>query len=264
MCTRMCTLIALHRCVPGAPLVVAANRDEFSDRPAEGPKLRQTPHGVIVAPRDVKAGGTWLGLNAAGLVVAVTNRRCESPDPSRRSRGLLVLDALAARSADEAAARMEKLETATYNPFTLFLADRRSAYAVTYVDFPRRLELGRGVHVIGNADPATTTEKSERLRKKAEAAASGRAALVLDRLAAICRGHDGDGDPLQDACVHAGGYGTRSSSLLKLGDAEGESVLLFTDRAPCASEYEDFTPLLRDLDRSHGLEAGDTAIRKVS
>jgi uncharacterized protein with NRDE domain len=159
---------------------------------------------------------------------------------------------------------MEKLETATYNPFTLFLADRRSAHAVTCVDSPRRLELGAGVHVIGNADPATATEKTERLRKKAEAAASGRPALLLDRLAAICRGHDGDGDPLQDACVHADGYGTRSSTLLSLGDADGESVLLFAQRAPCASEYDDFTPLLRELDRSHRFVAGESAVRKVS
>ena len=36
----MCTLIALHRCVPGAPLVIAANRDEYLDRPAEPPALR--------------------------------------------------------------------------------------------------------------------------------------------------------------------------------------------------------------------------------
>ena len=36
----MCTLIALHRCYPDASLVVAANRDEYLDRPAEGPALR--------------------------------------------------------------------------------------------------------------------------------------------------------------------------------------------------------------------------------
>ena len=57
---------------------------------------------------------------------------------------------------------------------------------------------------------------------------------------------------------------TRSSTLLKLGDADGESVLLFADRAPCVSEYEDFTPLLRELDRSHRLDAGDPAMRKIS
>ncbi|MDH3213164.1 MAG: NRDE family protein [Myxococcales bacterium] len=260
----MCTLIALHRCVPGAPLVVAANRDEFSARPAEGPALRRTPHGPIVAPLDLRAGGTWLGLNAAGLFAAVTNRRCESPDPGRRSRGLLVLDALAADSADQAAERMEKLATGTYNPFTLFVADRRSAFAVTCVDSPSLLELRPGVHVIGNADPAKTTPKSERLRKKTEAAASGDAASLLDRLATICRDHDGGGDPLQDACVHAGEYGTRSSALLMLADAGAERALRFVDRAPCAAEYEDFTPLLHELDRSRRFEAGESAMRKVS
>ncbi|MDH5307695.1 MAG: NRDE family protein, partial [Myxococcales bacterium] len=38
----MCTVIALHRCVPGFPLVLAANRDEFFERPAEGIALRET------------------------------------------------------------------------------------------------------------------------------------------------------------------------------------------------------------------------------
>ena len=37
-------------------MVIAANRDEFLDRPSEGPALRSTPYGVIVAPRDVLFG----------------------------------------------------------------------------------------------------------------------------------------------------------------------------------------------------------------
>jgi len=49
----VCTLIALHRQISGAPLVIAANRDEYLDRPSEGPALRNTPHGVIAAPRDL-------------------------------------------------------------------------------------------------------------------------------------------------------------------------------------------------------------------
>ncbi|MGH0029521.1 MAG: NRDE family protein, partial [Myxococcota bacterium] len=94
----MCTLIVLHRCFEAAPLVVAANRDEYLDRPTEGPALRETARGDgrVVAPRDARAGGTWLGLNENGLFAAITNRRCESPDPDRRSRGLIVMDALSA------------------------------------------------------------------------------------------------------------------------------------------------------------------------
>ena len=71
----MCTLIVLHRCVPGRPLVVAANRDEFLDRPAEGPALRSSRTGPIVAPRDLKAGGTWVGVSARGVFAGLTNLR---------------------------------------------------------------------------------------------------------------------------------------------------------------------------------------------
>ena len=99
----MCTLIVLHRCVPGSPLVIAANRDEYLDRPATPPALREDlGAGRVAAPVDERAGGTWLGLNAAGLFAAITNRPTRRPDPTRRSRGLLVLDALA--EGDEAAA----------------------------------------------------------------------------------------------------------------------------------------------------------------
>jgi hypothetical protein len=260
----MCTLIALHRCIPGIPLVVAANRDEFSDRPAEGPALRSTSFGVILAPLDLRAGGTWLGLNASGLFAAVTNRRGGDPDPERRSRGLLVVDVLSAASVDEAAERTKKLETGAYNPFNLFVADVHKAYAVTYDERPRHIDLEAGVHVIGNVDPTTETAKTARLKRKAQRAAAGPAEATLDRLAEICRGHDGGGDPLQDACVHTGGYGTRSSALLWLAEAESESILRFADGPPCTREYRDFTPLLCELGRSSRLAEGESAMRKVS
>src|SRR5258706_7884952 len=116
----MCTLIAFHRCFADAPLVVAANRDEFHERPTEGPALREasTPStgaardmrscARVVAPRDLRAGGSWLGVNASGLFAAITNRRCEEPDPGRRSRGWLVLQALAEPTAARAADRFAR------------------------------------------------------------------------------------------------------------------------------------------------------------
>ena len=261
----MCTLIVLHGCVPGAPLIVAANRDEFFERQSEGPSLRWLPTGAIVAPRDVQAGGTWLGVNDAGLFAAVTNRLCEELDPSRRSRGMLVLDALASETASRAADRAQDLARGAYNPFNLFVADRRSAHVVSYVDSPERVDLGPGVHVVGNVDPAERTPKTARLRERAEAAAEAAGpTAALECLASICRSHDGGGDPLRDACVHAGRYGTRSSALLSLADADDGDVLRFADGAPCATEYEDFTPLLRRLDRSLRPDAGESGMRKVS
>jgi uncharacterized protein with NRDE domain len=259
----MCTLIALHRCVPGAPLVVAANRDEFAGRPARGPALRETEHGVVVAPLDAQAGGTWLGVNPAGMFAAVTNRRSDAPDPRRRSRGFLVLDALGAASAAEAAAAALETPPGAYNPFNLFVADRERAFAISYAEAPRCIELAPGPHVIGNADlGAQPPPKVARLADRIARLADARGDSLLERLADLCRGHDGGGAPTDDTCVHAGSYGTRSSTLLRLAEAASESELLYADGAPCRTEYRNFTPLLRELRTGSGSDEGETFARR--
>ncbi len=105
----MCTLIALHRPDPRVPLVIAANRDEYLDRPAAGPAVIECEGRRVLAPLDLRAGGTWLGLAETGVFAALTNRPCPEPDPARRSRGLLVTEALGAASAAEAASRLSSL-----------------------------------------------------------------------------------------------------------------------------------------------------------
>jgi hypothetical protein len=259
----MCTLVVLHRCAPGAHLWVAANRDEYFERPAEGPALRAGRDGPIVAPLDRRAGGTWWGLNAMGVFAAVTNRPTERLDPVRRSRGQLVLDLLAAPSAAEAAQRAAALAPALYNPFNLLLADARDAFAVVYEQAPALLALAPGVHVIGNADPdARTVPKVRRTLERAEQVAAGPPDAIRDGLAALCRTHGDDPDPTGDTCVHLGGYGTRSSSLLRLGPAGGR--LEHAAGPPCTSPYQDFTPLLSELGRSAPRHPGETATRKAS
>jgi uncharacterized protein with NRDE domain len=254
----MCTLIVLHRCIAGAPLVVAANRDEFHERPTEGPALRDTSiegsgdtrqegfGGVrgarrVVAPRDLRAGGTWLGVNADGLFAAVTNRRCESPEPTRRSRGWLVMEALTEPDAQRAVDRLQDLPESAYNPFNLFVADAETAHLVTYAERPERIDLAPGAHVIGNVHPDEPSPKLARLRN--ELAASVASDVTFDGLAEACRTHISTG-PLESTCVHAGAYGTRSSTLLRLGD---DPALHYADGPPCEAPYRDLTPLLCDL-----------------
>src|SRR5256884_8865315 len=68
------------------------NRDESASRAADPPSVIEgTP--VIVAPKDRKASGTWIGTCGSGLVVALSNRRGRA-SATARSRGQLVLDAL--------------------------------------------------------------------------------------------------------------------------------------------------------------------------
>jgi len=69
----------------------------------------------------------------------------------RRSRGLLVLDALEAGSAKEAADQVQCVTSGRYNPFNLFVADAREAYGVSFRGEARSLRLEPGAHVVGNA-----------------------------------------------------------------------------------------------------------------
>lgn len=167
----MCTLIVLHRCVPGRPLVVAANRDEFFARPAEGPAVRSARTGRILAPRDLEAGGTWVGLSEHGVFAGLTNLRpiasaragvlgetvadrpsAPAASAALRSRGEVVMAALGASSAAEAAESLGRLDHGVHNPFQLLVADAESAALVVYRDAPRIFPLEPGIHVVGNVE----------------------------------------------------------------------------------------------------------------
>ncbi|MEC9071739.1 MAG: NRDE family protein, partial [Myxococcota bacterium] len=54
----MCTVIIMSRMWPESPLLIAANRDEFYGRPASPPRLQSVPGSAVIAPVDLKAGGT--------------------------------------------------------------------------------------------------------------------------------------------------------------------------------------------------------------
>ena len=161
----MCTLIVLHRCLPGRPLVVAANRDEFLARPAEDFAIRETASGRILSPMDLEAGGTWLGLNHRGVFAGLTNLRpaslsCASGAervegdvdadggqgevaPVLLSRGEVVMAALEADSASAAARSLEDLAECSYNPFQLLIADELLCPAL------QQLQHAQGGFVLG-------------------------------------------------------------------------------------------------------------------
>ena len=253
-------------------MVIAANRDEYFDRTAEGPALRDLAGHAVVSPLDARAGGTWLGVNASGVFAAVTNRRTDRPDPQARSRGLLVFDALQNDSAEGAARSLEteSFSGSGYNPFNLFVADLETAFAFTLgqgEDTPKGRQLAPGAHVIGNvAFSGEESPKLDALTDRVRKAADGDASAVLDELAGLCSSHEGPSEsPLDDVCVHTEGYGTRSSTLLRVArGSDGRvdwrgSELRYAESAPCDGRYEDFTALLHALDRRAPVaEAGFT------
>lgn len=73
------------------PLVIAANRDEFLDRPTVPLARWKTARGhEIVSGRDLRAGGAWFGVTPGGRIAFLTNVREAEPVAAPRSRGELV------------------------------------------------------------------------------------------------------------------------------------------------------------------------------
>jgi hypothetical protein len=233
----VCTLVLYQR--PGDVLAISGNRNESLARPSSGPRIE---NGVL-APRDEAAHGTWLGLNSHGLFVCVTNRRGGVMDPSRPSRGLLVRDALQAKSAVELHERLRDLEGNLYNGFHLVYADLRSAF-VTWSDGARLAQQALAkeeLHVItersfgaGEGDREVTVR----------AAFTGRP-LDVRAFRTPMTAHARE--PLESACVHAdaAGYGTRSSLQLILH--EKTASLLWTDGHPCRSTAQDLSAAATSL-----------------
>lgn len=115
----MCTVSWLPG--PGGYLL-CFNRDENRARRPGLPPTRREHDGLeILAPTDADAGGTWLGVNAAGVAVGLANLYGQSaPLPADPvSRGLLVLDLLERRSLDEVAKQLSATSLDRYRPFTI-------------------------------------------------------------------------------------------------------------------------------------------------
>src|SRR4051812_49833305 len=112
----MCTVVVLFQVHPDYPLVIAANRDERYARASSGPTRLDQP-AAAVAGRDGRRGGTWFGVNDAGVAVAVTDQGPDRDDAPKRSRGLLVLDALGCPTVAAVDGPLRGGDAAAHKPF---------------------------------------------------------------------------------------------------------------------------------------------------
>lgn len=168
------------------PLVLAANRDEFFDRPAarlawwhpspEGPE--------ILGGRDLAAGGTWLGLTLQGRLALVTNVRDPSRiDPDAPSRGQLV--PLWLRGDLPLDRFWPRVAMGGYNGFNLIAADFAAGtchWMSNTEVLPRAME--RGIHGLSNAVLDTPWPKVQKLKSRLGEAlhACGSAEELADEL----------------------------------------------------------------------------------
>jgi len=139
--------------VLGLPVIFAANRDEYHERPATLPQVLDEATGVV-GGRDLSAGGTWMGLSPGGFFAGLTNQRQPGGAArGRRSRGEVVLETLkaGARGGIEAARTwLEGIDAADYNPFNLVFGTAETLIAAYGRADLRFAPVPPGVHVLPN------------------------------------------------------------------------------------------------------------------
>ncbi|WP_313621849.1 NRDE family protein [Achromobacter sp.] len=261
----MClAVLALHT-LPGIPVLIAANRDEFHAR-ATLPAAQWPDAPGVYGGRDGLAGGTWMGATSLGRYALVTNFR----EPGRMlanapSRGALVEDFLRGAMTPQAYLADLHRHDQEYNGFNLIVGDARQAWYLSNRDGGPRA-LAPGVYAVSNHLLDTPWPKLARTKAAFAAVLQAHAQPDLPALFAALA----DPHPADDADLPATGlpldrerllsspfivspeYGTRSSSVMALhadgaaelherrfapdGTVSGESRLTFSWQSDASGE----------------------------
>lgn len=227
----MCLIAIAWNAHPRYPLILLGNRDEFHQRPSVAAGWWPEAPGVF-GGRDLKAGGSWLGVSRSGRLAVVTNNPLRPPALDHPlSRGTLVSDWLTGTAAAgpflDAVARDE----ARYAGFSLLvgtLDQGLEGFVAPAGDLGARWRLDAGITALSNSPRETPWPKVgwlhralENYLRRPELEAEEMLALVGRRMPVT----EPDGDTPQARArvtpfVTGADYGTRAGTLI-LADARG-------------------------------------------
>ena len=124
----MCLILFSYQQSKEYKLILAANRDEFYERPTKQAGPWDDVSGLI-AGKDLQAGGTWLGIHSSGRFGMVTNYREPALElPSPRSRGNVVLEYLTTQKMPSTYLSRLQVEAKDYSGFNSLIGDPDSLW----------------------------------------------------------------------------------------------------------------------------------------
>ncbi|MEH7379539.1 NRDE family protein [Bacillus sp. JJ1533] len=244
----MCLILFAYQSHPVYKLIVAANRDEFLQRPT-APAHFWEDEPSLLAGRDLEKMGTWMGVTKVGRFAAITNYR----DPNetsdgKQSRGKLVKDALTYHG--KIADYMKKLEKtySRYPGYNLLVGDLNQLYY--YSNVGKSLEKVKpGIHGLSNDLLNTSWPKVEKGKEGLAQMIKGD--NLAQNLLELLQNTDRPNDHLlpktgvslewerilSSLFIQTKGYGTRSSTILLMSDTD----IQYVERTFSGSEISDQT-----------------------
>ncbi len=233
----MCLLVLAWKLHPRYRMILAGNRDEFHDR-AAAPLSWWSDDGRILAGRDLKAGGTWLGVARSGRFGIVTNfRDLQAPVEAAPSRGSLVPRFLTGATSPKEFLDDLRGAAPRYSGFNLLVGGSRALYYFSNrgPQVPRALP--PGIYGLSNHELDTpwpklkrTRERFESLLKQSDVSAESLFTILADREQAPAQELPATGLPQEWERVVSAPfivnerYGTRCSNVLFI-ERNGRTVL---------------------------------------
>jgi len=236
----VCLIVVAYRAHPHFPLVAVANRDEFYERPTEAAAFWQDAP-EILAGRDHRGGGTWLGVTRSGRFAAVTNyRQGLEQRADARSRGGLVSGFLFGDSSAEDYCAEVAARATDYNGFNL-IAGGIDGLGYVSSEAPQARMLADGVYGLSNHLLDTPWPKVERAKATVTEILNQEAFTAEQLLGVLAdRKHPEDAQlpntgvglalerKLSPVFIDSEDYGTRSSTVISMRD---DGLVTFMERS---------------------------------
>jgi uncharacterized protein with NRDE domain len=246
----MCIFSVINRVVPECPVFVLTNRDESTERPSLSPRPNTLEnHTRWFGGSDARAGGTWFGINARGLLAAITNRKKDAVPPNPRSRGLLCRDALGHKTAQSAADWvLAALRRHEYAGFNLVLLTTEEAWVIEAANTAIATRLEPGIHSISNGplqsreDPRVNLAQSLVTRMVDEESDWHE---YVARARQICSVHASEHAP--GMCLHGENWGTVGSTIAALTSGPSDAQYHYAPGPPCRTPYVDYSAGLQKI-----------------
>lgn len=208
-------------------LVIAANRDEFFNRPTK-PAHYWEDQPVMLAGRDLEKMGTWLGVTKTGRIAALTNFRDPAEHTAgKRSRGEIVQAFLTGAELPETFMDNLQRQKDDYPGFNLLAGTADELWYYNNKSDCKE-KIAPGVHSLSNAflnSPWPKSEKGKAYLEECLHRAEGRPADCLFSFLQDGRQAPDEELPhtgvsldwerrLSPLFINSEGYGTRSSTVV--------------------------------------------------
>ena len=251
----MCIAVFQWNPVAETPLLLAANRDEHFERPTQ--IMHWWPQANVLAGRDLKADGAWLGVTRQGIFALITNIR----NPALRKAGAPSRGQIVRRYLEEMRSACDFVTGLAaiadhYEGFNLLCgsirANERELWFLNSSEATPRL-LDAGIYALSNASLDTPWPKITRIKagfrhalaERDLNAQNERLFRLLGNTTQVAdRELPQTGVPLDwerrlsSISVRREGYGTRASTVLRIGNQRATVTEL--------NHSEDATPAQRN------------------